>query len=256
MRPRLPGGLRATPDPLRAAIDSRVNRPIIGISCDHDDATTRYELSYGYVQSVVAAGGVPVLLPFGEGVDAAAQVAAVDGLLLAGGNDLDPTPWGEAWHPACKPADPKRQAHERSLIDAAGRRGTPTLGVCMGMQMMNVARGGSLFQHLPDVPGRGDHSRGGDWGNRHPVDVAEGSLLADVCGSGEFAVNTSHHQAVNKLGDGLAASAVAPDGLVEAVEDPSLRFWLGVQWHPERLTATEPRHLALFRRLVDAAGGV
>ena len=228
-------------------------RPLIGISLDHDDAQTRYELGYGYTQSVVAAGGVPILLPFGEGVDAAAQVAAVGGLLLAGGNDVDPTPWGETWHPATKPADPKRLAHERALIDAAAGDGVPTLGICMGMQVMNVARGGSLHQHLPDVPGHGDHSRGGDWGNRHKVDVAAGSLLADVCGPGEFVVNTSHHQAVRRVGDGLAASAIAPDGLVEAIEDPSLAFWLGVQWHPERLTATEPRHAALFQRLVEAA---
>ena len=83
--------------------------------------------------------------------------------------------------------------------------------------------------------------------------MAEGSLLADVCGPGAFVVNTSHHQAVNKVGDGLAVSAVAPDGLVEAIEDPSLLFWLAVQWHPERLTADEPRHLALFKRLAEAA---
>ena len=228
--------------------------PLIGITLDHDDERTNYKLPYHYVDSVTRAGGAAVLLPFGEGVDTAVQLAAVDGLLLTGGNDLNPAAWGEARHPAAKPVDPRREAHERALLAEAERRGVPVLAVCFGMQVMNAARGGSLVQHLPDVPGRDPHNKGDEGGwRRHEVTVEPGSRLAEICGAGTMEVNTSHHQCAARVGGGLRVTAVAPDGTIEALEDPARPLWLGVQWHPERMTREDPRQAALFRRLVEEA---
>ena len=222
---------------------------VVGITCDHDRGRERYELAYAVVDAVARAGGEPVLLPFHE---AGRLPTFVDAMIFSGGNDPDPAAWGEAWHPACNRVDPRREAHERRLVAQAERRGIPALGVCFGMQAMNLVRGGSLIQHLPDLPGRADHSRGGDWGRRHGVAVEPGSLFGRVVGGGELPVNTSHHQAVGRVGDGLRAVARAADGTVEAIEDPSRPFWIGVQWHPER-QADEPRQAALFAGLVSAA---
>lgn len=230
------------------------SRPLIGITLDHDDGQSRYELTYHYVESVASAGGVPMLLPFCESVDAAEQLEVIDGFVLAGGNDVDPRAWGESRHPAAKPVDPRREVHERGLLLEAERRELPVLAICFGMQVMNVARGGSLVQHLPDVAKRIEHRKGDQgWMRRHQVQIAQASLLADVCGTELLEVNTSHHQGIARLGDGLTVAAVAPDGTIEAVEDTTKPFWLGVQWHPERLAASELRHAALFQRLVNEA---
>jgi putative glutamine amidotransferase len=228
--------------------------PLIGITLDHDDEQTCYKLSYFYVEAITRAGGAAVLLPFSSRIAPAAQLDVVDGLLLTGGNDLDPSAWGEARHPSAKPADAKREAHERALLAEAERRGIPVLAVCFGMQLMNAYRGGSLVQHLPEVPGTADHSRGdATLSRRHGARVESKSRLAAICGGGQIEVNTSHHQAIGRVGEGLVVSAVAEDGTVEAVEDPTRRMWVGVQWHPERMLE-EKRHMALFERLVEEAG--
>ena len=230
------------------------SRPLIGITLDHDREQTRYQLHYDYVRAILAAGGMPLLLPFDASVDPGEQLRLVDGLLLTGGNDLDPSAWGEARHPEAVAIDPEREAHERALLAEAARRDLPVLAICCGMQVLNAQRGGSLHQHLPDLPGTSEHRRGDEgWARRHPVTVAAGSVLARVCGEGEVEVNTSHHQAVARLGQGLIISAEAPDGTVEAIEDPARAFCIGVQWHPERLAATDERHAALFEALVRAA---
>ena len=229
------------------------DRPIIGITLDHDDEQTSYKLSYFYVEAVTRAGGMPVLLPFSSRVDAAAQLDVVDGLLLTGGNDVDPAAWGERRHPSAKPADLKREAHERALLAEAHRREMPVLAVCFGMQLMNTFHGGSLVQHLPEAPGTIDHAKGGpDWPRRHGARVESHTRLGEICGGGPLEVNTSHHQAVARVGEGLVVSAVAEDGTVEAVEDPTKPMWIGVQWHPERMIDFQ-RHLALFERLVAEA---
>jgi len=226
-------------------------RPVIGITLDHNRQRERYELGYAVAGAVALAGGEPVLLPFHERATLPAFVA---GLVLSGGNDPDPSAWGEAWHPACNRVDPKRERHERWLAGEAWNRGLPVLGICFGMQVMNLARGGSLIQHLPDL-GRPGHERGEQgWQRRHDVALRPDSLIARTCGVVALEVNTSHHQAVGEVGRGLVASAVAPDDTIEAVEDPRRQFWLGVQWHPERQAVEgETRHQRLFEALVKAA---
>ncbi len=205
------------------------------------------------MEAVALAGGEPVLLPFKQD---ATLPAFVDGLLLSGGNDPDPAAWGESWHPACNKVDPLRERHERRLCEQAQERGMPALGICFGMQVMNLVRGGSLIQHLPDLHRGMDHTRGdAGWAKRHDIAVRPDSLLARTCGVVALSVNTSHHQAVGTVGRGLIASAVAGDQTVEAIEDPSRPFWLGVQWHPERQAVeNESRHLRIFEALVGAAG--
>lgn len=227
-------------------------RPVIGISFDHDREHSRYQLNYNYAKAILDAGGRPVALPFHDGLEEGLP-EWIDGLLLTGGNDPDPASWGEAWHDACLRVDCDREKHERILLTEAERRGVgglPVLAICLGTQLMNVVRGGSLIQHLPDLPERMEHRKDEAWSRRHPVEISPGSLLAGICGPGELEVNTNHHQGLGRVGEGLVVAATAPDGTIEAIEDPSKRLWLGVQWHPER-HPDEPRHRALFGRLVE-----
>ena len=223
-------------------------RPVIGITADHDRARTRHEVAGGYVSAVERAGGLPILLPYGEVGRVGQTLDLIDGLLLTGGNDPDPAAWGEPWHPACVPVDPRRETFERALLAESQRRNVPTLGICFGMQLMNLARGGSLIQFLPEHPRENpiEHRKldDADWSRRHPVRLA--GALADCVGAGEAMVNSSHRQAVGRLGNGLEAVAVAPDEVIEGIADPSMPLFLGVQWHPERLA----EHQGLFDLLV------
>ncbi|HYA68305.1 MAG TPA: gamma-glutamyl-gamma-aminobutyrate hydrolase family protein [Acidimicrobiales bacterium] len=199
-----------------------------------------------YARAVVRAGGVPVILPVGG--DAAGQVASIDGLVLTGGPDVDPGRYGAESHEATVPASAERDAHEMALAEAATTGAVPLLAVCRGLQLLNVARGGTLVQHLPDVLGHRDHGPAPGVYGRHPVRVAEGSHLATALGQSEVTVSSHHHQAVDAPGAGLEAVAWAPDGTPEAYEDPMASFVVGVQWHPE--VEDEP---SLFEALVAAA---
>jgi putative glutamine amidotransferase len=204
-------------------------------------------LPSAYVRAVVAAGGVPVLLPpVPEVVEAV--LPRLDGLILSGGPDIEPARYGA--QPLASTAQPRvdRDSAELGLAGTATAAGLPVLGICRGLQLLNVARGGTLHQHLPDVLGSSAHAPApGEYGH-HAVRVTSGSLLARALGRTETEVPSYHHQSVDGLGDGLVVTAVAPDGTVEAVEDPSLPFCLAVQWHPE--AGTDP---SLFRALVEAA---
>jgi len=219
------------------------------------DGKQRVHLLVPYVDAVVAAGGMPVVLP-PTGRDATADElrAVADGLLLSGGGDIDSELWGEALHPKATVIDPRRQKADLAWLALADACGMPVLGICLGCQEMAVARGGSLIQHLPDEPGGvADHGGGERPETRHPVTVEVDSLLARTVGSEPFAVNSTHHQAVREAGCGMRVVARSLDGVTEAIEDPTPgRFFLGVQWHPERIIA-EPPHLALFEALCRAA---
>jgi len=231
-------------------------RPRIAVTAGLADleGKRRIHLPLAYADAVRAAGGEPILLPpprEGEPLPPVERLA--DGLLLSGGDDLDPTAWGEPLHPAARPVDPRRQRADLGLLEAADAVGMPVLGICLGMQEMAVHRGGRIIQHLPDAPGEGLDHGGAGRPQVHPVRVEAGSLLARLVGAESIEVGSTHHQAVRDAGRGMRTAACAPDDVIEAVEDVSPgRFFLGVEWHPERMM-DRPAHAALLEGLCGAA---
>src|SRR4051812_19556802 len=202
-----------------------------------DEAAPARELRLGtpYLRAVEAAGGLPVVLAPDEPAIAEALLDRVDGLVLAGGPALDPLSYAAAErHELLGPTNRIVDMAELALARAADRRGFPLLGICRGAQAINVARGGTLHQHLDDHRQTQPATE-----PAHAVAVAPGSLLAALTGGGRLDVNSFHHQAADRLGRGLRAVATAPDGTVEAIEDPSRPFLLGVQWHAEGMTARD-----------------
>jgi putative glutamine amidotransferase len=198
-----------------------------------------------YVEALRAAGAATTVLRWQEPRDAAADAAAFDAIVLCGGDDVDARLWGEANHPSVHLVPAARDAYEVAIVRAAVARGTPLLGVCRGSQVMNVALGGSLEQHVPDVPGRGPHADG----VLHEVDIVPGTRLAQL--ASHAAVNSFHHQAVGRVAPALRVAARSKDGGVEAVEGPGT-FCVGVQWHPERDGNDPPFGRGIFRALVEA----
>ena len=218
-----------------------------------------------YAQAVQAAGGEPLVLqPLESGPPPASRLADSDGLLLAGGRDLDPALWGEPKHPKTCLMDPRRQVSDLALLVEADARGLPVLAVCLGIQELAVHRGGTLIQHVPDVPNAARHDGTTQRPITHVVTIEADSLLAEIVGpepastageaGGPLRTNSRHHQAVREPGRGMRVVARSADGLIEAIEsEDRRRFVLGVQWHAEDLTH-EPRHRALFEALCRAAG--
>ena len=223
--------------------------PRIGISTFRGrDSSGRPTVGVGqaYVDAVAGAGGLPVLLPILDPAAAPHALASLDGLLLTGGGDVDPRCYGQEPAPEVYGIDAARDSWELALVGAAPAT-LPLLAICRGMQLLNVARRGTLVQHLP---GHADRER--TYEVVHDVDIATDTHLALVTGASVLGVNTLHHQAVDALGTGLRVAAVAPDSTVEAVEDADGAPVLAVQWHPE-LLQDRPRQRLLFRWLVDAA---
>ena len=199
-----------------------------------------------YVDALARAGVTTVLLPQVEENDPQTTLEAFAGLLLIGGGDVDPRRYGAEPHSAIYGVDPRRDAAEISLVKAADRLGLPTLAICRGPQLMNLAFGGTLIQHLPDRPDMLEHGTpaGGD-ATIHEVKVAESSRLFEAVGESTLNAESHHHQGLDRLGEGLVAVAWTGDGLVEAVERE--RGWgVGVQWHPERTAGSDPAHQAIF----------
>jgi putative glutamine amidotransferase len=231
-----------------------VSRPRIGIALDVDDGEGRYQLPRAYPDAVLAAGGLPLLLPQGDAAATGAWLALCDGLVIAGGAfDIAPERYGEARRPGLGPMKEARTEFEWALCEAALAAGIPLLGVCGGMQLVNVVRGGTLHQDLPAELGLSHEQAPPKDAPSHEVEIVPGTLLAGLVGPEPLRANSTHHQAVNRPGSGVLVSARARDGVVEAIELPDHPFALGVQWHPEAVVRHEPRHAALYRGLVAAA---
>jgi putative glutamine amidotransferase len=235
------------------------DQPVIGISSYAQQASwgvwdlPAILLPRRYTDIVAAAGGLPVLLPPVDGV--ASVLGRLDALILSGGGDVDPARYGAARSGACGPANPERDEAELALCRQALAAGLPLLGICRGLQVINVALGGTLHQHLPDLVGHDGHSPEVSGYGSHKVSVAPGSQLSAALGRTEAAVPTHHHQAIDRLGSGLVATAWTDDGVIEAAEFEAAEpgsaagaFMLAVQWHPEA-----GDDLSLFTSLIQAA---
>jgi putative glutamine amidotransferase len=224
-----------------------------GDARDGEPAQTEITLALPYMRAIELAGGLPVALPPLERKNVDALLDLVSGLLLTGGPDLHPSFYGAEPHAELGPTDRAVDGFEIALCSQAYRRGIPILGICRGVQVLNVAREGTLHQHVPDVgEDLVDHRRGETEGTTHGVRVRPDSGLARATGGGLIDVNSIHHQAIDRLGLELRRVAWAVDGVIEAVEGVEEHFALGVQWHPETLL-DEPEQLALFEQLVEAA---
>ena len=234
-------------------------KPIIGVSPAIHHGTRRgdaYFLYANYVSMVARGGGLPFLLPLAATREEALELLdRVDGLLLTGGEDIDPALYGQASRPSTNPGSRVRIDSDLHGARAARERGKPALGVCLGIQIMNVAFGGTLLQHIPeDVPGARQHEEAESGATEHPVLIEPGSLLARVLGVETAVVNSYHHQAVAKPAPGFRVSARSPEGIVEAIEREDHPFYLGVQWHPERMPESAVTQ-RLVHAFVDAARG-
>jgi putative glutamine amidotransferase len=232
-------------------------RPRVGLTLDAAGDGRRYLLKAEYADAVWEAGGLPVPLVHPPPGGAAELLSAVEALVITGGAfDVPPELYGEARRPACGASKPARTEAELALLRAALAASLPVLGVCGGMQLLAVARGGSLHQDLAADLGISGHEQPPPKDlPSHPVEVEAGSLLARLVGAQRLSVNSTHHQAVKDPGRGARVTARAPDGVVEAIELPDLPFALGVQWHPEAVRVHEPRHQRLYAGLVEAARG-
>jgi putative glutamine amidotransferase len=242
-------------------------RPLIGVTTSEmrlprrthplpegDPPQSEMALGIVYARAVEEAGGLPVVLPPLEHGAIAPLVDRLAGICLSGGPDLDPAAYEADPDPHLGPVEPDLDAFEFEVARRADQLGIPVLGICRGCQALNVARGGTLHQHLPDVTDGSVKHRQRESGREptHTVRIEPESQLAEIVGSHELDVNSFHHQAVDRLGRGLREVAWAPDGVVEAIEDPDAPLYLGVQWHAETLVHFD-RHAALFAALVEAA---
>lgn len=243
-----------------------MSKPLIGLTAERWSSgyqpapdTNVQGVLRTYIEALLGAGALPVVIPLGlTDEDRRALVARLDGVVLPGGGDIDPAEYGQEPHPALSDVDVLRDSLELNLARDAAQSDLPLLAVCRGVQVLNVALGGTLVQDIPSqVPGAVKHSfRLIDAPREHlahAVKVAEGSRLAEILGTPITSVNSRHHQSVDKVAPGLEVVAHAPDGVIEGVEHPTHPFLIGVQWHPENLQAI-PEMKRLFVRFVEAAG--
>ena len=228
-------------------------RPLVGITT-YAEPSVRWGvwdlpaalIPLAYVRALESAGARVLLVPPSEeGIEE--TLDALDGVLFSGGSDLDPATYGDEPHPETNGLRPERDRGELALLLAVLERDMPLLAVCRGSQVLNVARGGDLVQHLPDVVGNERHKHTPGAFADHDVELLEGTRVASLLGE-RAAVKSHHHQGFGRLGEGLVEAAHADDGTLEALEDPSKRFTVGVLWHPE-----EGADAALFVGLVEAA---
>jgi gamma-glutamyl-gamma-aminobutyrate hydrolase PuuD len=234
-------------------------RPVIGITAYEEEAswglwhTQASLVPSDYVHSLADAGASPVILPVQQEESSTLDglLRRLDGLVLTGGPDVDPARYGAERHPRSQAPRVQRDERELALVNAAERAGLPVLAICRGMQLLNVAHGGSLLQHLPEVVGHEEHNPTPGAFAAHSVRIEPGSALHKALGWEERDVPTHHHQGIDHVGDGLSPVAWAKDGTVEALEDRAKPFVIGVQWHPEA-----DEDVSVFAALVRAAARV
>ena len=239
-------------------------RPVIGITASIDQRAPAfgetYSLTRKYAEGVVQAGGAPLIVPHNLDEESLrAVLGRLDGVLLSGGGDIDPALFGEDVHPETGEMESDRDRVELTLARWVVERGMPFMAICRGIQVLNVALGGSLIQDIPSqVPGALPHSFDRATTPRdfvaHSVKINPNSHLARIMQSEVVQTNSWHHQSIRRVADGLQVTAVAPDGVIEAVEVPGQRYALGVQWHPEWLFEERAEQRRLFAGLVEAAG--
>ncbi len=235
-------------------------QPIIGIPCYSALRAGTDRPVYGnnrtYVHAVERAGGIPLLIPpLADKASLEAVCARLDGLLLSGGSDIAPACYGEEPIPECQTPEPERDALELAIACWSLEHGLPTLGICRGMQLLNVASGGTLYQDIatqqPEAQGHECSTLPRDT-RAHTIQVRADSQLAAILGTTEHPVNSLHHQAVRDLGRGVRIVAQAPDGIAEGLEFPEQRFAVAVQFHPEELELTDEVSRQLFAAFVRA----
>ncbi|MFZ5631948.1 MAG: gamma-glutamyl-gamma-aminobutyrate hydrolase family protein [Bacillota bacterium] len=232
-------------------------KPLIGITCAWDEDKGRVYLGGMYIKAVQAGGGVPLPLAGAADEGSLDRIAGViDGLILSGGPDVDPVFFGEEPLPGSQEICPGRDAFEIAMAGRALAANMPVLGICRGMQVLNIAAGGDIYQdiysqlnnrlikHFQQAP---------RWHPTHEIVIRPGTVLASILGPEAVRVNSFHHQAVRKVAPGFMVSAQSADGVIEALESPDFRFALGIQCHPETLWERRPLFLNLFKKLVEAA---
>ncbi|MES2177133.1 MAG: gamma-glutamyl-gamma-aminobutyrate hydrolase family protein [Gemmatimonadota bacterium] len=246
----------------------RTRRPVVGIPTQtlqslggvSSEIPASWVMSQRYILTLTAAGAIPWMIPLVDDDTLHGVYEELDAVFLPGGADIDPFTYGAAPHPLCDKTDRERDRVEVALAKWALEEDKPVLGVCRGMQLINVAAGGTLYQDLAEeLPGAIKHDYfpfSGQHFSRdylaHEVDVTAGSRLAELVGAGPLRVNSMHHQGIRELGVGLVATAEAPDGLIEAIEGIDDSYLVAVQWHPEALTDNDERTRKLFTDFIDA----
>jgi putative glutamine amidotransferase len=236
-------------------------RPLIGIPCQGNlrSAYRRFCVGQSYCRALEMAGGAPVLIPLLSDEQALWDIyQRLDGLLLAGGGDIAPHHFGQVRTAKVSYVDPPRDRVEMLLVRRAVADDLPVLAICRGIQVLNVALGGTLYQDIPSqIPHALRHNFHPDHARNHlghEVEIKGGTRLADILGATRVEVNSFHHQSLQNVPDLLQVTAVAPDGVIEAIEASRRRFVLGVQWHPEELVDDDPRMKHLFEVFVEEAG--
>lgn len=232
-----------------------IMKPLIGLIPLVDEARESLWMLPGYMDGIMAAGGLPIMLPLNDdGADLAQLCALCDGFLLTGGHDVSPEVYGGTRIAECGACSPERDRMESILLKYAMAADKPALGICRGIQFINAALGGTLWQDLPSQhPSDIEHHQCPPYDRPiHAVDLLDGTPLAKLLGVSSLMVNSYHHQAICKLAPQLEAMAVAPDGLVEAVRHSDYRFLWGVQWHPEFAWKSDPTALRILQAFVDA----
>ena len=230
-------------------------RPIVAVTAAKNEAGNRLLIHNGYMQMLKRHGALPALLPMVTDEAMLDEIAErFDGFVISGGGDIDSAYWGEPLHEKASGIDAERDAMEIALLRILHKKTKPVLGVCRGVQIMNVAMGGTLFQDIPSqVDNPLNHSnRDKEYEVAHDIEVFPGTKLGDIVGEGKLGVNTLHHQAVRDVKDPMMIAAIAEDHVIEAIESCEHPFFIGVQWHPERLGEKDRGADALFESFCSA----